>query len=89
MVVDQIKKETMIIDVGILGDTKICDKERERLRRRNCQIMAYEKCRCHSHCNWSIRSCNNKVFKKYIESLRIEIRIEHVQKSALLGTAII
>ena len=34
MVVDQIKKETMIIDVGILGDTKIRDKERERLRRR-------------------------------------------------------
>ena len=26
-------------------------------------------------------------FEMYIESLRIEIRIEHVQKSALLGTA--
>ena len=26
-------------------------------------------------------------FKKYIESLVIEIRIEHIQKSALLGTA--
>ena len=26
-------------------------------------------------------------FEKYIESLGIEIRIEHVQKSALLGTA--
>ena len=26
-------------------------------------------------------------FEIYIESLRIEIRIEHVQKSALLGTA--
>ena len=26
-------------------------------------------------------------FEKYIESLEIEIRIEHVQKSALLGTA--
>ena len=25
--------------------------------------------------------------EKYIESLRIKIRIEHVQKSALLGTA--
>ena len=25
-------------------------------------------------------------FEKYIESLRIEIRIEHVQNSALLGT---
>ena len=25
-------------------------------------------------------------FEKYIESLGIEIRIEHVQKSALLGT---
>ena len=26
-------------------------------------------------------------FEKYIESLGIEIRIEHVQKSTLLGTA--
>ena len=26
-------------------------------------------------------------FEKYIKSLRIEIKIEHVQKSALLGTA--
>ena len=26
-------------------------------------------------------------FEKYIESLGIEIKIEHVQKSALLGTA--
>ena len=26
-------------------------------------------------------------FEKYIESLGIEIRIDHVQKSALLGTA--
>ena len=26
-------------------------------------------------------------FEKYIESLGIEIRIEHVQKSVLLGTA--
>ena len=27
------------------------------------------------------------MIEKYIENLRIEIRIEHVQKSALLGTA--
>ena len=27
------------------------------------------------------------IFEKYIESLGIEIRNEHVQKSALLGTA--
>ena len=27
------------------------------------------------------------MLEKYIESLRIEIRIEHVQKSALFGTA--
>ena len=26
-------------------------------------------------------------FEKYIESLGIEIRLQHVQKSALLGTA--
>ena len=48
--------------------------------------MANEKGRFDSHCSWSIKNYKTK-FEKYIESLGIEIKIEHVQKSALLGTA--
>ena len=27
VVVDKVKKETLIIDMAILGDTRVCDKE--------------------------------------------------------------
>ena len=67
VVVDKVKKETVIIDVAIPGDTRVCDKEREKIEKysllkdKNCQIMANEKGRCDSHCCWSIRNYNNKV----------------------------
>ena len=32
-VVDNVKKETMIIDVAIPGDTGVCDKEREKIEK--------------------------------------------------------
>ena len=32
VVVDKVKKETLIIDMAILGDTRVCDKEWKRLR---------------------------------------------------------
>ena len=67
VVVDNVEKETMIINVAISGDTRVCDKEREKteeiqlVKRRNCQIMANEKGCCDSHCSCSIRNYNNKV----------------------------
>ena len=33
MVVDTIKKEAMILDVAIPGDTRVCDKEREKIEK--------------------------------------------------------
>ena len=44
----------MVIDMTIPGDTKVCDKERDKV-------------------------------EKYIESLGIEIRIDHAHKSIMLG----
>ena len=67
VVADKVKKETMIIDVAIPGDTRVCDKEREKIKKyslfkkRNCQIMANENSRCDSYCSWNIRNYNNKV----------------------------
>ena len=31
--VDKVKKETMITDVAILGDTRVCNKEREKIEK--------------------------------------------------------
>ena len=33
MVVDKVKKETMIIEVAIQGYTRACDKEREKIQK--------------------------------------------------------
>ena len=33
VVVDKVKKEAMIIDIGIPGDTRVCDKEREMIKK--------------------------------------------------------
>ena len=33
MVVDKVKKETMIMDVAIPGDTRVCDKEQEKIKK--------------------------------------------------------
>ena len=46
VVVDKLKKETVIIEVEIPGDTKMKtrkDRETQLVKRRNCQIMANEK----------------------------------------------
>ena len=65
VVVDKVKKETMIIDMAIPGDTRVCDKEHDQeiqlVKRRNWQIIANEKGRCDAYCSWSIRNYNNKV----------------------------
>ena len=33
VVVDKVKKETMIMDVAIPGDTRVCDKEQEKIEK--------------------------------------------------------
>ena len=82
----------MITDVVIPGDTRIYNKEREKIEKYSllkdeiARLWQMKKSRCDSHCSWRALGAITK-FEKYIESLGIEIRIEHVQKSTLLGTA--
>ena len=40
VVVDKVKKEAMIIDIGIPGDTRVCDKEREMTEKHS--LLKYE-----------------------------------------------
>ena len=52
VVADKVKKDTMIIYVVIPGDARVCDKEREKIRKYSLlkdEIMANEKDRCDSH----------------------------------------
>ena len=92
VVVDKVKKETMIIDVAIPGDTRICDKERQNIEKYS--LLKNKIARSWQMKNivvipiavGALRTVTTK-FEKYIESLGIKIRIEHVQKSALLETA--
>ena len=92
MVVNKVKKKAIIIDLAILGSTRVCDKEHKKVKK--CSLLKDENARL-----WQ----NEKVpvipivvatletiitkFEEYTESLEIDIRIEHVQKSALLRTA--
>ena len=92
VVVDKVKKETIIIDVAIPGDTRARDKKREKIKK-------YSLFKGEIAILWQIKKVVvipiivgvlgtvTTKFEKYIESLGIEIRTEHVQKSALFGTA--
>ena len=92
VVVDKAKKETMIIDVAIPGDTRVCDKEREKIEKYSwlkdeiARLWQMKKVVGIPIVVGALGTITTK-FEKYIESLGIEIRIEHVRKSALLGTA--
>ena len=90
VVVDKVKKKTMIIDVAIQGDTRVCDKERDKIEKYRLlkdkiaglwQMKKVVVIPILVVALWTITT----KFEKYIESLEIEIRIEHVQKSALSG----
>ena len=92
VVVYKAKKETMIIDVAIRGDTRVCDKEQEKIEKysllkdKTARLWQMKKVVVIPIPGGALGTITTK-FEKYIESLRIEMRIEHVQKSTLLGTA--
>ena len=78
--------------MAILGDTRVCDKEREKIEKYNllkdeiARLWQMKKVVVIPIVVGALGTITTK-FEKYIKSLGIDIRIEHVQKSALLGTA--
>ena len=92
VVVDNVKKEAMIIGVAIPGYTRVCDKEREKIEKYRllkdeiARLWQMKKVVVIPIVVGALGTITTK-FEKFIESLGIEIRIEHVQKSALLRTA--
>ena len=91
VVVEKVKKETTIIDVAMPGDTWLYDKEREKIEKYSllkdeiARLRQMKKVVVIPIVVGALGTITTK-FDKYIESLGMEIRIEHVQKSALLGT---
>ena len=83
--VDKVKKETMIIDVAIPGDTRVCDKEREKIEKYSllkdeiARLWQMKKVVLIPIIVGALRTIETK-FEKYIESPGTEIRIEHVLK---------
>ena len=92
VVVDKVKKETMILDVTIPGDTRVFDKQQEKiakyslLKEKIVRLWQMKKVVVIPIVVEALGTITTK-FEKYIERLGIEIRIKHVHKSALLGTA--
>ena len=92
VVVDKVKRKAMIKDIEIPGHTRVCDKEQEKTKK-------YSLLKDKISRSWQMKKAVvipivvgalgtiTTTFEKYIERLEIEIRLEHVQKSALLGTA--
>ena len=92
VVIDKVKKNTTIIDVAIAGDTRVCDKEREKIKKYSllkdeiARLWKMKKVVVISIVAGALGTITTK-FEKYIKSLGVEISIEHVEKSTLLGTA--
>ena len=92
VVVEKVKKKTMIIDLAISGDTRACDKEREKIEKYSllkdeiARLWQMKKVVVIPTVVGALGIITTK-FEKHIESLGINVRIEHVQKSPLLGTA--
>ena len=86
------EKECLIIDIAVPGDTRIKQKEKEKIEK--YQDLKREIARL-----WCLRKvtvipvvvgalgCVTKEAEQYIEKIGIKIRTEVIQKTALLGTA--
>ena len=87
VVVDKVKKETMIINVAIPRDTRVWDKEQGKIEKYSllkdeiAKLWQMKKVFVIPIVVGTLETITTK-FEKYIESLGIGIRIEHVQKSA-------
>ena len=82
-VVDKVKKESKIIYVAVSGDTRICDKEREKiekyrlLKNKISRLWLRKKVFVIPIIVGALGTITTQ-FEKYIESLGIKIRVENV-----------
>ena len=89
---DKTSKEVKVIDIAIPGDVRVCEKELEKINK--YKLLQDEIARL-----WNVRKVTvipivvgalgaiTTRFEKFVMEAGIELRVEHVQKTALLGTA--
>ena len=90
---DKKEREVVIIDVSIPGDERVKDKELEKLEK--YQLLKYEIKKV-----WRMRKVNvvpviigvlgaiSVNFKEYMKRIGGNVRLEIIQKTAFLGTAV-
>ena len=92
VVVDKQRREVKIIDVAIPGDVRACEKELEKidkykpLKDEIARLWEMFKLTIIPIVVGALGAITNR-FGKFMQEIGIDIRIEHVQKTALLGTA--
>ena len=92
VVVDKIRRQCMVIDIAVPGDSRVAKKEEEKIEK-------YEELRQEIMKIWKMKKVVvvpvvvgalgvvSKKLKKWIDRMEINIKIELLQKTALLGTA--
>ena len=92
LVVDKKKKDVKIIDIAIPGDNRVKGKEQE-------QIERYQPLKEQIGNLWNMKKvtvipvvigalgCISYCFKEHMEKIGIDVKLQVIQKTALLGTA--
>ena len=91
VVVDKKKKEVKLIDIAIPGDSRVKDKEQEKIEK-------YEQLKEEIARLWNMKrvtvipvvigalGCISNCFGSYMEKIGVEVKLQVVQKTTLLGT---
>ena len=92
LIVEKEEKVCKIIDIAIPGDSRVAEKEREKvekyldLKREIARIWFMKKVRVIPVVVGALGTIAKNLDKR-IEKIRIKIKAERIQKTAILGTA--
>ena len=89
---DKQKREVKIVDIAIPADARVCEKELDKndkykpLKDEIARLWEVQKVTVIPVVVGALGAITNR-FGKCMQEIGIDIRIEHVRKTALLGTA--
>ena len=91
MIIDSLQRRGWIIDVAIPGDSRVTKKEEK--------VNKYQDLRLEIVRLWKLKKVDiipvvvgalgavSRSIENWLEKLGVVVRVEHIQKTALLGTA--
>ena len=92
LIIDSLQRRGWIIDVAIPGDSRVTKKEEEKVNK-------YQDLRLEIVRLWKLKKVDiipvvvgalgavSRSIENWLEKLGVVVRVEHIQKTALLGTA--